>query len=66
MIRRGYEDLYLLCATKYSDVKANNTFIERKLKIVATTRISATISKLVELGSERESRRTRMTPLAQA
>ncbi|MFJ1254500.1 DUF1697 domain-containing protein [Cupriavidus sp. CuC1] len=42
---------YVLCATKYSDLKANNNFIERKLKVPATTRNFNTISKLIALGS---------------
>lgn len=42
---------YVLCATKYSDLKANNNFIERKLKVVATTRNFNTISKLIALSS---------------
>ena len=41
---------YVLCATKYSDLKINNNFIERKLKLAATTRVHNTITKLVELG----------------
>ena len=41
---------YVLCATKYSDLKANNNFIERKLKVPATTRNFNTISKLIALG----------------
>ncbi|MDZ7267573.1 MAG: DUF1697 domain-containing protein [candidate division KSB1 bacterium] len=41
--------VYVLCATKYRDSKANNSFIERKLRVAATTRIYNTISKLVEL-----------------
>lgn len=42
---------YVLCATKYSDLKANNNFIERKLKVAATTRNFNTISKLIALGA---------------
>ncbi|MCW0207715.1 hypothetical protein AVE30378_05820 [Achromobacter veterisilvae] len=41
---------YVLCATKYSDLRANNNFIERKLQVPATTRNFNTLSKLVELG----------------
>jgi uncharacterized protein (DUF1697 family) len=44
--------VYVLCATKYSDVKANNNFIERKLKVVATTRVYKTIANLVVLSKE--------------
>lgn len=40
---------YILCATKYSDLKINNNFIERKLGISASTRVYNTIARLVEL-----------------
>lgn len=43
---------YVLCATKYSELKANNNFIERKLKLSATTRNFNTLTKLVALGAE--------------
>ena len=42
---------YVLCATKYSDLKANNKFIERKLKVAATTRNFNTVSKLMVLSA---------------
>ncbi len=42
---------YILCATKYSDLKINNNFIERKLKISATTRGYNTIARLVSLSN---------------
>lgn len=42
---------YVLCATKYSDLKANNNFIERKLKVSATTRNFNTLTKLIALGT---------------
>ncbi|MGE8678882.1 MAG: DUF1697 domain-containing protein [Achromobacter marplatensis] len=42
---------YVLCATKYSDLKANNNFVERKLKVAATTRNFNTVSKLIALSS---------------
>jgi uncharacterized protein (DUF1697 family) len=41
---------YVLCANNYRDMKINNNFIERKLKVSATTRNFNTISRLVELG----------------
>lgn len=44
--------IYIHCATRYSDVKATNTYIERKLQRVATTRISHTIARLVQLSGE--------------
>ncbi len=40
---------YILCATKYSDLKINNSHIERKLKVTATTRVYNTIAALVKL-----------------
>lgn len=40
---------YLLFATQYSNSRLNNNFIERKLKLAATTRVYNTIAKLVEL-----------------
>ncbi|MBV9788158.1 MAG: DUF1697 domain-containing protein [Chloroflexi bacterium] len=46
--------VYICCATTYSQLKANNTFIERKLKLPATTRVSKTMTKLVALGIETE------------
>lgn len=42
---------FVLCATKYSDLKINNNFIERKLKVSATTRVYNTIANLVSLGA---------------
>ncbi|CAB3631224.1 DUF1697 domain-containing protein [Achromobacter pestifer] len=42
---------YVRCATKYSDLKANNNFIERKLRLVATTRNFNTVSKLIALST---------------
>lgn len=42
---------YVLCATKYSDLRANNNFIERKLKVPATTRNFNTLSKLIALAT---------------
>ena len=43
------DTIYTLYATKYSDSKFNNSFIERKLKVPATTRNFNTMTKLVEL-----------------
>ena len=40
---------HVLCATKYSDTKINNNFIERKLKLRATTRNYNTLANLVAL-----------------
>ncbi len=46
------DTVYILCATKYADIKVNNTFIERKLQVAATTRVYNTVKKLVALGME--------------
>lgn len=43
---------YVLCATKYSDLKIHNNYIERKLKMPATTRIYNTIAALIDLSQE--------------
>lgn len=43
---------YILCATNYNDLKINNNFIERKLKVSATTRVYNTISKVVKLAGQ--------------
>lgn len=40
---------YLLCATRYCDLKINNAFIERKLGVAATTRVHRTLARLVAL-----------------
>lgn len=45
--------VYILVAAQYSDFKANNNFIERKLRVAATTRVYNTISKLVELSTKK-------------
>jgi hypothetical protein len=47
------DTVYVLVATQCSDFKANNNFIERKLRVAATTQIYRTISKLVELSVEK-------------
>jgi len=44
---------FVLCATKYSDLTINNNFIERKLRVSATTRVYNTIAKLVSLSTSR-------------
>lgn len=43
--------VYVLPATSYSAVKANNALIERRFRMAATTRVLATVEKLVELSS---------------
>ncbi len=44
--------LYLKCANKYSDTKISNQFIEKKLKINATTRKIDTIKKMIILAKK--------------
>lgn len=44
--------VYLFYATRYSDAKVNNNFIERKLRVAATTRNYNTMSKLAELSTK--------------
>ena len=41
--------VHLLFATRYSDSRFNNNFIERRLKVAATTRVFNTIARLVAL-----------------
>lgn len=42
---------YICCATRYSELKINNNFIERKLGLSATTRVYNTIARLVALSA---------------
>lgn len=44
--------VYIRCAISYRASKVNNSFIERKLKVAATTRISTTIARLAVLSAE--------------
>lgn len=41
--------IYLFCPNGYGRAKLNNTFFEKRLKTIATTRNWKTISKLIEL-----------------
>ena len=43
--------VYLHCPNGYGRSKLSNVFIEKKLKLIATTRNLKTVSKLVELSS---------------
>jgi uncharacterized protein (DUF1697 family) len=45
------DSIVILFATKYSDSKFNNNFIERKLKVATTTRNFNTMSRLLELSA---------------
>ena len=47
------DNFILKCGDRYSQAKLNNGFIERKLKVTATTRNWKTILKLKELACER-------------
>jgi uncharacterized protein (DUF1697 family) len=44
--------IYLYCPNGYGRTKLNNNFWERKLKLVATTRNSKSMMKLLELSGE--------------
>ena len=44
--------VYLNCPNGYGKAKMNNNFIERKLKVVATTRNLKTVNKLILLSGE--------------
>lgn len=50
-IRLVGDVIYTLCNTQYSDLKVNNTVIERRLGVAATTRNYNTTAKLIELSS---------------
>lgn len=52
---------YLNYATRYSDSKLNNNFIERKLGVVATTRNYNTVARLVELSQAHSTTAPRTT-----
>ncbi len=43
--------VYLYCAAGYGKAKLNNNFIERKLKVVATTRNLNTLTKMMALAN---------------
>lgn len=47
----GENCIYLKCKIGYGKAKLDNNFIERKLKITATTRNYRTMNKLVELAN---------------
>ena len=48
------QTIYLYCPDGYGNTKLNNTFIEQKLKVSATTRNWKTINQLFTLASESE------------
>ncbi|AYN21850.1 DUF1697 domain-containing protein [Alcaligenes aquatilis] len=54
---------YIVCASRYRDLKANNNFIERKLKVVATTRNFNTMSKLIALSTGTDGAHPRQHPV---
>lgn len=45
----GSDAVYLFCPNGYGRTKLNNTFLERKLKLTATTRNWKTTNKLLQL-----------------
>lgn len=47
----GKNVIYLYCPQSYSKSKINNNYIEKRLRVAATTRNYNTVSKLVELSS---------------
>ncbi|MGI8765485.1 MAG: DUF1697 domain-containing protein [Gemmatimonadaceae bacterium] len=53
-VRVTDDAIYTLYATRYSDSKLNNSTIERRLRVKATTRNFNTTSRLVELSSAGE------------
>ncbi|MCD9025491.1 DUF1697 domain-containing protein [Cohnella silvisoli] len=44
------KEVYILIHKKYGETKFSNNFLEKKLKVTATTRNWATVNKLVSLG----------------
>jgi uncharacterized protein (DUF1697 family) len=45
-------EIYLLCPNGYGKTKLNNTYLERRLGVAATTRNWNTVTKLCELANE--------------
>jgi uncharacterized protein (DUF1697 family) len=48
-------EVYLHCPAGYGNTKLNNTFWERRLKVVATTRNWNTVARLAEMGGSSQS-----------
>lgn len=46
------DNVYLHCPKGYGTTKFHNTFLEKKLKVQATTRNLKTVNKLIEMGKE--------------
>ncbi len=46
------KEVYLYCPINYGETKFSNTFLEKKLKVTATTRNWRTVSELYKLGLE--------------
>jgi uncharacterized protein (DUF1697 family) len=53
-VRVGDGAIYVRYATRLSDSRVNNNFLERRLKVAATTRNFNTMTKLVELSGPGE------------
>lgn len=49
---QGHDVIYMYCPQTYSKSKMNNNFIEKKLKVAASTRNHNTTSKLVHLSAQ--------------
>ena len=49
----GEQEIFLFCPGGYGKSKLSNTFFERKLGVVATTRNWKTVNRLYEMASER-------------
>lgn len=49
----GGQEIFLFCPGGYGRTKLSNTFFERKLGVIATTRNWKTVNRLYEMASER-------------
>lgn len=45
------KEIYILCASRYSECKLSNNILENKLKVTATTRNWKTVNKIFELAN---------------
>jgi uncharacterized protein (DUF1697 family) len=49
----GEQEIFLFCPGGYGKTKLSNTFFEKKLGVIATTRNWKTVNRLYEMASER-------------
>ena len=49
----GEQEIFLYCPSGYGKTKLSNTFFEKKLGVVATTRNWKTVNALYAMASER-------------